>query len=111
MNADNLLYWLRGFMERGGTEPWGPNHEEAVVAHATLVLADAPADPVALGAKALAKHPSALADWLAAQVHDVTTPARKEAQGDTTKLMDLLGGPGSADQCCRSLRRSAAESF
>lgn len=72
MNAEHLVYWIRGFMERAGVEGYGDACVKAVREHAAVVLAQHPRDQTAMTAHALAPYPAALSAWLDAMTVRVT---------------------------------------
>lgn len=81
-----LLYWLRGFVERAGIAGWGDACADAVRKHAAVCLAAHPGDVTAITAQALATHPAALSDWLAAQMVEVTAVEPKPGEDLTETI-------------------------
>lgn len=80
MQPRELLYWLRGFVERAGIEGWGTACADAVRKHAAVCLAAHPGDITAITAQSLSTHPAALSDWLAAQMVEVTAAEPKPGE-------------------------------
>lgn len=90
MTPENLVYWLSGFMERGGVANWGDASAACVRKHADVVLLDHPNDIAAMTVKALAVHPGALSDWLKAAVVQVTSKIEEgpDLANELRKAMD-----------------------